>query len=172
MKHLLTINENDIHPVLDIFDTSVYRQRRAARAVVTDSEGQVYLLNVSKHQYHKLPGGGIDGAEEILEALKRELLEEIGCEADIVSEIGSIVEYRDFEKLKQISYCFIAKQLGGQVPSALEAGELAEGMYEVKVKNIDEAITLLEKDEPNSIEGRFIKIRDLAFLKAAIKQEK
>lgn len=57
--------------------------------------------------------------------------------------------------------------MGEQVLSVLEKDELAEGMYEFKVKNIDEAITLLEKDEPNNIEGQFIKLRELTFMKAA-----
>lgn len=100
MKHLLTINENDINPSLGPVDVSVYKERMTARAVVTDLEGRVYLMNVSKHKYHKLPGGGINATEEIVDALKRELLEEIGCQAEIISEIGSIVEYRDFEKRK------------------------------------------------------------------------
>jgi 8-oxo-dGTP diphosphatase len=169
LKNLLTIYQQDISSASPVVDTSSFRKREAARAVLFDDDGQVYLLNVSKHGYHKLPGGGIDEGEDVKQALARELLEEVGCKAELVTELGIIIEYRDYEDggLQQTSYCYLAKQSGEQVESALEEGELAEGMYEVKAKNIDEAIALLGQDEPDNIEGKFIQKRDLTFLKAA-----
>ena len=53
------------------------------------------------------------------------------------------------------------------IESALEEGELADGMFEVRARNIDEAIDLLVGDSPDDIEGLFIQKRDLAFLRAA-----
>jgi hypothetical protein len=96
-------------------------------------------------------------------------MEEVGCKAEIVAELGSLVEYRDYEDggLKQTSYCYLANQVGEQQESALEEGELEEGMFEVKAKNIDEAIAILQRDKPNNLEGRFIQKRDLCFLEAA-----
>lgn len=167
MKHLLTITQQDILPDAPKVDTSTFRERAAARAVLLDPDGQVYLLNVSVHGYHKLPGGGIDEGEDIQTAMRRELLEEVGCEAEIIGEIGIIVEFRDHDKLKQTSYCYLARQAGEQRESALEEGELEEGMYEVKAKDIDDAINLLEKDAPDNTEGEFIRRRDLCFLEAA-----
>ncbi len=169
MNLLLTIKEQDIDPQAPVVDTSNFKEREAARAVMLDSNGQVYLLNVSKHGYHKLPGGGIDEDEEIKQALERELMEEVGCKAEIVAELGTVVEFRDYDDggLKQTSYCYLAKQVGEQIDSALEEGELDEGMFEVKAKNIDEAITLLSNDKPDNLEGKFIQRRDITFLKAA-----
>jgi 8-oxo-dGTP diphosphatase len=169
MKNLLTINEQDIIPDSPVVDTSNFREREAARAVLLDKDGQVYLLNVSKHGYHKLPGGGIDEGEEIKQALERELLEEVGCKAEIVAELGTIVEYRNYDDggLKQTSYCYLAKQVGDQIDSALEEGELEEGMFEIKAQDIDEAIALLTNDKPDNLEGKFIQRRDITFLKAA-----
>jgi 8-oxo-dGTP diphosphatase len=169
VKKLLTIKEQDFLPDSPVINTSVFKTRGAARAVLLDNEGQVYLLNVSKHGYHKLPGGGIDEGEEIKQALERELIEEVGCKAVVIAELGIIVEYRNYEDggLEQTSYCYLAKQLGEQQDSALEEGELEEGMFEVKAKNLDEAIALLTNDKPDNLEGRFIKKRDLAFLNAA-----
>ena len=65
MKNLLTIKERDIVPGSPIVDTSAFRKRGAARAVLLDDSGQVYLLKVSKYGYHKLPGGGIHEGEDI-----------------------------------------------------------------------------------------------------------
>lgn len=172
MQNLLTIKEQDIVADSPVIDTSTFRKRGAARAVLLDDSGQVYLLNVSKHSYHKLPGGGIDEGEDIKQALERELMEEVGCKAELVAELGTVIEYRNYDDggLEQTSYCFLAKQVGEQVASALEEGELAEGMFEVKAKNIDDAIALLSRDTPDNLEGKFIQKRDIAFLNAAKEQ--
>lgn len=172
MKNLLTIKEQDILPDSPAVDTSAFRKRGAARAVLLDDSGQVYLLNVSKHGYHKLPGGGIDDGEDIKQALERELMEEVGCKAEILAELGTVIEYRNYDDggLEQTSYCYLAKQVGEQVASALEEGELAEGMFEVKAKSIDDAIALLSQDKPDNLEGKFIQKRDIAFLQSAKEQ--
>lgn len=174
MQNLLTIKEKDINPESPDIDVSGFMERSASRAVLLDKDGQVYLLNVSKHGYHKLPGGGIDEGEEIIQALERELMEEVGCKAEIVAELGTVVEYRNYDDggLKQMSYCYIAKQVGDQADSALEEGELEKGMFEVKAKNIDEAIALLTNDRPDNLEGKFIQKRDITFLKAAKQVQK
>lgn len=173
MKNLLTIKEQDIVPDCPVIDTSTFRKRGAARAVLLDDNGLVYLLNVSKHGYHKLPGGGIDDGEDIKQAMERELMEEVGCKADILAELGTVIEYRNYDGggLEQTSYCYLAKQVGEQVASALEEGELAEGMFEVKAESIDDAIALLSQDKPDNLEGKFIQKRDIAFLEAAKEQE-
>lgn len=167
MNLLLTIKQQDVDSGSPQTDNTNYRRREAARAVLLDKSGSVYLLNVTKHGYHKLPGGGIDEGEEIHKALKRELLEEVGCEAKVIAELGIINETRDFEKLNQISYCFLAQQTGEQGSAQLEESEIAEGMQEVKVKNIDQAIALLQSNNPDNLEGQFIKKRDLAILNKA-----
>jgi 8-oxo-dGTP diphosphatase len=167
MKSLLTIYQQDFEATQGETDTSNYKTRKAARAVLSNGAGQIYLLNVQLHGYHKLPGGGIDEGEAVEEALARELMEEVGCKAEVISAIGEIIEYRDFEQLKQISYCFLAKQVGKQQQSELEENELAEDMIEVKAGTLGEAITRLQNDRPNNLEGKFIQKRDLAFLKGA-----
>lgn len=169
MKAILTIKEQDIVPDSTVVDTSAFRKRGASRAVLLDDKGQIYLLNVSKHGYHKLPGGGIDEGEDIIQALERELMEEVGCKAELVAELGTVVEYRNYDDggLEQTSYCYLAKQVGEQVASALEEGELAEGMFEVKATSVDDAIAILSQDKPDNVEGKFIQKRDLAFLNEA-----
>lgn len=169
MNHLLTIKEQDIKPESPVVDTSSFRKRSAARAVLLDPKGGVYLLKVGKHDYHKLPGGGIDDGEDVKAALARELMEEVGCTGEIVAELGTILEYRNYDDggLEQTSYCYLAQQTGEQGEAALEEGEIEEGLHEVKVDSIDAAIALLESDKPNNLEGHFIQKRDLAFLNAA-----
>ncbi|MEO8862808.1 MAG: hypothetical protein ABI354_00595 [Candidatus Saccharimonadales bacterium] len=89
--------------------------------------------------------------------------------ADIIIELGEVLEYRTYEDrgLKQTSYCYLAKQVGEQQESALEENELEQGMIGMRANNIDHAIKLLQSDKPNNKEGKFIQKRDLAILKAA-----
>lgn len=167
MKSPLILHESDILPGTENLDPSDFFERQAARAVVLNELGQVALLKVGDHNHHKLPGGGVEDGEDMRRALERELLEEIGCEAEVVAEVGEVVEYRDQWKMKQISYCYLAKQVGEQQATSFTQEELDDGFEVIWAANIDEAISLLERDDPVNYDGRFIKPRDLAFLMAA-----
>ena len=170
MKNILTIHEQDIVPEAPVIDTVNFRKREAARAVVSDNAGKIALLRVGLYDYHKLPGGGIDEGEDIPTALERELLEEIGCKAEVTGEVGEIIEYRNQFELEQISYCFVATQIGEQGEPDFTEKELREQFSIVWTDNIDSAIALLEQDKPTNYEGKFIQKRDLALLKAAKEQ--
>jgi 8-oxo-dGTP diphosphatase len=167
MRNILTIHEQDIVPNAPVIDTNNFRRREASRAVVSDSAGKIALLRVGLYGYHKLPGGGIDEGEDIPTALERELLEEIGCRAEVTGEVGEVVEYRDQFELLQTSYCFTATQVGEKGKPDFTEKELREQFSIVWANNIDSAITLLEQDEPTNYEGKFINVRDLALLKAS-----
>src|SRR3990167_2065115 len=103
MKILKTIRDKDLG--LDFQNPSVYeREREAARAIVFDKDNNIALLHATNKSYHKLPGGGVEKGEDIIQALKREVLEEIGCEIDSIKELGIIEEYRNKFSLHQLSY--------------------------------------------------------------------
>lgn len=170
MKTILTIRDQDILPDAPVLDKIDFRKREAARAIVSDSDGKIALLRVGKHNYHKLPGGGVDDGEDIPTALRRELLEEIGCTAEVNNEVGQVIEYRDQFKLFQTSYCFTATQTGEKGLPDFTESELAEGFSIVWVDDLESAINLLENDSPNNYDGAFIQVRDLALLKAALQQ--
>jgi len=166
MKLIDTIYEKDFRDVTEK-DRSNYYHRTAARAVLMDESGKFFLMYVGLHGYHKLPGGGVDEGEEIKQALARELKEEVGCEAEIVKELGEIVEYRDYTDMKQTSYCYLARQVGEKIGNQLEQGEIDDQMSEIMTNSIDNAIQLSESDQPDNIEGKFIQRRDLGFLREA-----
>jgi 8-oxo-dGTP diphosphatase len=167
MQLLATLHDRDIDPTISAGSPTDFQTRRAARGVLLDERNRIYLMHVSRHNYHKLPGGGIDPGEKITAALLREFMEEVGCNATVIAEIGKIVEYRETDRLKQTSYCYLARRAGTQRPAALEAGEIMDGMMEVKAGDIAEAITLLEHDVPDTLEGKFIVRRDITFLRQA-----
>lgn len=145
-----------------------YKVRKAARTILFDSCGKVAILYVSKDHYHKLPGGGIELGENIEEALKREVKEEVGADIETLGEVGTILEFRDDFKQLQISYCYYSRVVGKiQKPSYTK--EEIECGFILKWMDFDEAILTLEKDEPDKYMGKFIKERDKTFLLEAKK---
>ncbi len=144
-----------------------YQFRECARAIVYDQNGKIGILHVSNENYHKLPGGGVEKGEDILEALKRECQEELGCNIEAYDEVGQIVEYRKIFQLKQISYVYLAKVIGTKGIPAYTPEE-TEGGFGVQWLDIDEAIELLKNDKARNDEGRlYIVPRDIVLLQSA-----
>ena len=136
--------------------------REASRAVLFDKNKLIPIMFVSKKNYHKLPGGGIDAGENKEEALKRECLEEVGSEIEVIGVVGKIIEYRSKWNIKQTSYCFYGNIIS-KGESNLTKKEISEG-FKVMWVTIDDAISKLRKDVPEDYQGKFIRERDLAFL--------
>src|SRR3989344_1565353 len=167
MKILKTIRDKDLG--LDFAEPSVCRERKASRAIVFDKDNNIALLHAKNKSYHKLPGGEIEDGEDIFQALRREAMEEIGCEIDNIKELGIVEEYRNKFSLNQLSYCFIANLKGEKGTPHLEADEIEDG-FETVWLNIDEAIKIIENEKDlEHYEGRFITRRDLILLKEAKK---
>lgn len=164
MKLLKTITDKDVYTESP---TTVmpadFKERRAARAIVFDENKNIALLHVTKDAYYKLPGGGLEGEEDIHEALARECIEEIGCNIKVIGEVGEILEYRPENKLKQTSYCYIADLVGPKGEPHYEQGELDAGFQPIWV-SLDEAISLLKNCKPTFESSYFIIKRDLYFL--------
>lgn len=144
---------------------STYRVRKAARAVLHDDD-RVALLHVRKRGYHKLPGGGLEQGEGILDALMREVREEVGCIAQHLDDIGAIIEYRDDLSVLQISYCYRAHVIEKGLEPSRTRKEQGLG-FETVWTTLDDAIDIIERDRPTDYEGRFITCRDALFLRAA-----
>lgn len=164
MKLIKEITEKDIGEDGNINDM-YYKIRKAARAVIFNNKDEVAILHVSKHNYHKLPGGGIEKDETVLNALNREILEETGCEANITGSIGVVLEYRNKFEQMQISYCYLGKLVKIMNHPSFTEKELREG-FKLKWMSLNDAIQALKNDKPDTYEGKFIYLRDIAFLSA------
>ena len=145
-------------------DASKIEKREAVRAILTDDNGLIPILFVSKYNYHKLPGGGVDAGEDKHEALVRECLEEVGCEIEIEGDVGQVIEYRAEWDFLQTSFCYSGKVLKKGTPNYTEK-ELSEG-FELRWMDLDTAIETIRTDSPTNYAGEFIQKRDLEFLLA------
>ena len=165
MKQLKLINPENVSGE----EVKNYKVREATRAVVFDEEGKIVLLHVIKENYYKLPGGGVEETEDKMISLRRECQEEIGCDIDVIGEIGSIVEYRKIFNLKQISYCYLAKIKGQKGTPNFTEDEKNNGFEQVWLP-YNEALKVLTKTKATSIEGSaYIVPRDTIFLEEAKK---
>jgi 8-oxo-dGTP diphosphatase len=168
MKLLKIIRDSDIGS--DIPSGVPKQERGASRAVVFDTDGNVALLHATQKHFHKLPRGSIEQGEDIETALRRELIEEIGCSVKKLRELGSVEEYRNKWELHQISYCFLADLDGEKGKTDLEEDEIADG-FELVWMSIENAIKTLESEAPvEDYEGKFIQLRDVTLLKTAQNQ--
>lgn len=170
MELVATITDVDVYPGTSEADRSNFNEREAARAVVFDRQ-KVALLRVSKHNYFKLPGGGIEDGEDASSGLAREVLEEIGCHIEVTGGVGRIVEYRDRWQLRQTSYCYVANKVGDSVPPDFTAEELNSGFEIVWAPDMHAAIKLVRESKSDDYEGPFIQRRDALFLDTALKQQ-
>lgn len=89
-----------------------------AAAIVVDNQGRVLLL---KHRFRPgtgwgIPGGFIEAGEQPVEAVRRELREEVGLELVGVE----VVATRAFQKPRQIEIVFRCRPRGDAAPQSVE----------------------------------------------------
>lgn len=119
MKTLATF-KNDEHFNDGISSTLAFEGlREAVRVVVLDRDGNVAMVGGKNLG---LPGGGVEKGEELRDSVKRECMEEIGCEVEIIDELGMIEDYRPLNDDRHHTYGFMAKVVGekGQRSSTQE----------------------------------------------------
>lgn len=143
---------------------SNYTLRKSARAILLNEAGEMATQYIATYTYHKLPGGGVDPGETVEEALKREVLEEVGCGCEIIKPIGVTLEYRNKYNLLHISYAFAAQVVGEIGEPVLEEGEIEEGQTTLWLPPV-EVLAKMETDTPGKFEGHFILEREKTFLK-------
>ncbi|MEZ4200805.1 MAG: NUDIX domain-containing protein [Candidatus Paceibacterota bacterium] len=164
MKILKEITDNTVGLSNEVekFGTP-YELRKSARAIVLNEHGEMATQYLNTYTYHKLPGGGVDTGETIEQALKREVLEEVGCDCAVIQELGVTIEYRNKYKLLHISYGFVAAVVGEVGTPALEEGEIEEGQETLWLKP-EMVLEKMGSDTPGKYEGHFILEREKAFL--------
>ncbi len=172
MKLLAEISEGSLG-LSDQFEqlNTPYELRKSARVILLNTEGKMATQYLETYTFHKLPGGGVDTGETMEEAAKREVLEEVGCECEIIKPIGLVIEYRNKYKLLHLSFCYLAKVVGEIGQPKLEDGEIEEGQVTLWFTPED-VLEKLKTDNPQKFEGEFILKREQAFLEEYLNSSK
>ena len=111
----------------------------------------------------------MEEGEDVPTALARELQDEIGCSAKNLRELAVVEEYRNKYSLHHTSHCFLADLDGEIGPTAMDESVLAVGFVTVWM-NLSDAIKVIESEtEFDSYQWKFIRLRELAFLKEAVR---
>ena len=97
--------------------------------------------------------------------MKREILEEVGCDCEIESQIGVVIEYRNAHNLMHISYCYVAKVIGEIGTPMLEEGEVEEGQVTLWLPPA-EVLLRMQNDQPKKFSGHFILAREISFCRS------
>lgn len=98
-----------------------YIDRPGVYAVIENEDKQIAVIATGEGYF--LPGGGIDPGEMGVDALKRELIEEIGYQVSAFAEMGAAVEYFEASregKYYQVRSRFYKVQLGTKIGDGIE----------------------------------------------------
>lgn len=169
MEKMALIKELNDQSVLGTDGLSLRPPRKTARAIVINSEGLFAVMHEEKFGLHTLPGGGIETDEDIIEALRREVLEETGCICDIVYPLGRVHENRFHADFTTISYWFIVETKTKNGSPQLTEAELTAGT-KLKWCTFDETIHLIRDCEHDTNQKKFLQARDMAALEEYAKR--
>ena len=93
MRNLFTIDLKDYN------DTDVIYKRPSSRAIII-KDGKIALVYSNKYNYYKFPGGGINESEDKIDALIREVKEEVG----LIVIKNSIKEYGEVKRIQKSNF--------------------------------------------------------------------
>ncbi|KAI5358011.1 Putative NUDIX hydrolase domain-containing protein [Septoria linicola] len=148
---------------------ATYKERTAVRCFII-KDSNICIIHVKNGNYYKLPGGGVDPEDEGNHqvAVKREALEETGCEVEVLGEVvAHTLEWR--EPIKQDSYAYVCKVVKDTGKIALTEDEIKAGL-EHEWCSVSEALQKMKVIEPTNMVGRFRKERDVFLLEEFVKK--
>ena len=166
MKLICELNDKI---VLGMDGMSTKSPRITARAIVKRRDGLYAVMYADKFKLHSLPGGGVEDGEDVLAALRREVYEETGCICDEVQALGIVSENRASLDYTQINYYFVVTTTHTPSENHLTEGELASGTV-VKWESFAEMVRLINEQEFERVQGKYLKARDVAALRAYASQ--
>lgn len=111
MEKELFINLQDDQWEFDYID----HDRTVVRAIVFDEEDKFYFVRAvrdddfGKATLIETSGGGVEENEELLDAIKRELKEELGVEVDVICKIGVVSDYYNLIHRHNVNNYFLCK---------------------------------------------------------------
>ena len=159
--------------VLNVFKDEVFpysyidHDRLVVRAIIVNDKNEIYLIKVQRDDlfgnatYLETPGGGVNKGEDLLIALKREIVEECGLNVDVISEIGIIEDDYNIIHRHNITHYYLCK-----IVSKCETHrEEYESIWfkSLDFYNLDKVISICEN--PDSDIAKIVYKRELVIYK-------
>ena len=143
-------------------------KRNIVRAIVVDEDGYYYFVRADRDDIFakavviETSGGGVEGDEDLHSAIKRELLEELGVDVDIICKIGVVSDYYNLIKRNNINNYFLCK-ITEFKEKHLTEDEIEKYHLSTLKMTYDEAINEYESCKISKL-GRLIANRELPIL--------
>lgn len=163
MKTIKALTDKEI---LGLDGLSDKPPRRTARAIVRTDAGLYAVMYSEKFNLYTLSGGGVEEGEDILTALRREVLEETGCICREIREIGIVTENRGTLDYTQINYYYaVTADRAGE--NHLTAAE-QENKTTIQWHSLEDMNRLIRNQHFDRVQGKYLVARDVAALDAYI----
>ena len=145
--------------------------REIVRAIVVDDAGSYYFVRAVREDDFgaatliETSGGGVEPGESLDAAIRRELMEELGAEVEILARIGVVSDYYNLIHRHNINhYCLCrVKAFGGRHLTQDEADKYHLSTLKL---SYEEAVAEYERCACTRL-GRLIANRELPVLKRA-----
>ena len=95
--------------------TGVDHDRVIARAIVYDDSGALWFVRAVRSDEFgqatliETSGGGVEPGEDLNAAIRRELKEELGAEADVIAKIGVVSDYYNLIRRHNINNYYLCR---------------------------------------------------------------
>jgi 8-oxo-dGTP pyrophosphatase MutT (NUDIX family) len=149
----------------------VDHDRQIARAIVFDDSGYFYFVRAirdddfGKATLIETSGGGVEQGEELTQAIRRELKEELGIEVDIVCKIGVVSDYYNLIHRHNINNYYLCK-VSSFGEKNLTTEEIEDFHLSTLKLSFEEAVKEYEKCSNTKL-GRLVANRELPILQRA-----
>ncbi len=142
--------------------------RNIVRAIVYDDEGYFYFVRADrdddfgKAKVIETSGGGVEGNEDLYEAIKRELKEELGATVEVVCKIGVVDDYYNLIHRHNINNFYLCRAISfGE--KHLTEDEIDYFHLSTLKLRFEEAVCEYEGNKSSRL-GRIIRARELPVL--------
>ena len=145
--------------------------RPTARAIVFDDEGYFYFVRAVRDDIFckgtiiETAGGGIECGEDLLTAVNREVLEELGADVEVLCKIGVVHDYYNLIHRHNINNYFLCKVINFGDKNLTQQEAESFHLSTLKLK-FQEALEKYKKCLETKL-GRLIANREIPILKYA-----